>query len=157
MRKNGFHLCCLIATCLLALLPELLAEEIQECEQIVTAIAPAYPRLARLTRTSGEIRVRVDVDASGTVINANAIKEDINAYVSFKDSSEKAALRWKFAAESRKSMQRHCMIKFNFKIMPDETPEDELISIYRNLCEIEVRNTAANPHKFEDPLLYHDK
>jgi hypothetical protein len=124
---------------------------------VVTAVAPAYPRLARLTRTSGEISVEVFVDKIGTVTNAIAIKKEPDSYVSFREVSERTARRWMFAASSSGAVQRKYVITFIYRIMPEETPEDELMPIYHYPFEMEVRNTAANPLKFEDPPTYHDK
>ncbi|MBN1566868.1 MAG: energy transducer TonB [Acidobacteria bacterium] len=125
-------------------------------DTVVTAVAPVYPRLARLTRTSGKLRVEVYVDKYGAVTNATAIKGEPDSYVPFREVSERTARRWVFSASSADTVQRKYVITFNYRIMPNETPEDELMPIYHYPFEIEVRNTAANPHKFEDPPVYHD-
>lgn len=124
---------------------------------VVTAVAPIYPRLARLTKTSGKMSIEVSVDKFGTVISATATKGEPNSYVSFRDVSERTARWWMFVASSEGADERKYVIAFIYRLMPDDTPDDELMPIYHYPFEMEVRNTAANPHRFEDPPVYHEK
>jgi TonB family protein len=128
----------------------------EENSAVISAVAPVYPRLARLTKTSGRIRVEVQVDNSGTVIYAKAIREDANSYSSFKGESEKAAMRWRFT-EANTGTPRVFVLTFQYKLMPDKSGEDELTSVYHIPLKIEVRSTAVNPLIIEDPPVYGGK
>jgi hypothetical protein len=122
----------------------------EDTEPVKIAVAPAYPSDARTKQISGTIKVEVMIDITGNVITAKAIKEeDFTVYSAFNAVSEKAALHWKFKANSEKYKDRKYMLIFSYKIMPDTTPEYELTTIYHYPYEIEIRSHGANQAFFE--------
>ncbi len=134
---------------------EMIIGQENSTDGVVSAVAPIYPRLARLTGTSGKIRVEIHVDKLGMVTKAIAIREDPNSYVSFREISERTSLRWKFTVAKDEVSSRTFVLTFVYKIMPDKTPEDELAAVFHYPYEIEVRGTAVKPIVIEDPPLYH--
>jgi TonB family protein len=116
--------------------PFLSAESVPYGE-VVYAVAPAFPVLAYRARAYGIVQVEVDVDNSGSVIEAKTLESSIKHL--FDESSEKAAKQWKFLPTPNDSAIRKHRITFRFSLMPYYTPEDEVTTIYIHPLEMEVR------------------
>ena len=111
--------------------------------EVVSAVAPIYPRVAYMARMYGTIKVLVEVNNSGAVINAKAIKKNL-----LSESSEKAALKWEFKTiNDSELIVRKYEITFKYRLMPEYTQDEDLTCIYNPPYEIEVRirNEAATP------------
>lgn len=118
------------------------SEELLSKGDVITAVAPVYPVLAYRARAHGTIQVEVEVDGKGVVTKATA---EGNNLLLFRESCEKAALRWRFISISTESVKRKYGITFRFTLMPEYAKEDELTTIYKSPYEMEVRLRNVPP------------
>ena len=109
--------------------PSLAAEE--GCP-VRAAVAPQYPPIAVLARLSGSATVRVVVDQSGNVTQADAT----SGHPVFKKAATEAAKKWKF--EVAPALSRTTLLEFDFKALPEKSDlESETTFMPPN--EVEVR------------------
>jgi TonB family protein len=105
--------------------------------RLVTAVAPAYPQLALLSATSGEVIVDVKIGDKGDVLSAVA-KE---GHKLLRQAAEETARRWQFDTGG---IQRTVQVVFAFRVMPKGTPAAELTTIFRAPYRVEVRRTIPD-------------
>ena len=116
---------------------------------IISAVAPRYPVLAVASNTSGEVAVRVKVAPDGHVRSASAIQ----GHRLLRSEAEKAARRWQFASLASRS-ERTTSLRFMFRILPEETPEEELTAVFTMPNRIEVRHRPFQEVVDSDPANY---
>lgn len=101
--------------------------------QVIQASSALYPDVAAAARASGNVVIEAKVDSRGTVTSVRTV-EGIRLLGA---AAEKSARRWIFTPEDVKT--RTVRLSFTFKLMPDDTPADELLPLFMPPCSIEVR------------------
>ena len=105
---------------LLFLLMFVMAEMCKGQSSVVlkSAIAPHYPPLAVAARIAGHVTVRIEIDARGDVVRAEAT----TGPYALKQASEEAAKQWKFQLVT--GGKREADLQFVYVLLP-ETKEAE--------------------------------
>jgi hypothetical protein len=124
----------LAAVCIFIVIGDASYGEEKPENPVLVAVAPIYPLTAYLARFYGAMQVEVEVNNAGEVIKAKAGTRNLVA-----DASENAAKKWKFISVPDKSSIRKYAIKFLFKLMPDYTEDQNILTIYNAPYEMEVR------------------
>ena len=117
--------------------PTFLLGETQEHGLVISAVAPEYPVRGYMIRASETIQVEILVNGAGTVIEAKALKTRLSDF--FEGPCIKAARKWIFAAAEDRSILRKYRITFRFTLMPQNTKDEDLGTIYNSPLEMEVR------------------
>ena len=102
------------------------------------AVAPVYPTLAVVGRVSGSVIVDAHVSERGVVSSAAAGEGD----AMLRQASLDAARLWRFHAQTG---ERDVKLIFSFRLMPKETPEAQLGSVFRPPYTVEVRKINPGP------------
>src|SRR5882672_3336805 len=105
---------------------------------VVQAVASSYPRIAVTAGASGTVIVEVQVDARGTVTSVHTVGRT----TVLAKAAENSAKRWIFGTTDESNNTRVVRLTFLFKIMPHDTPSDELSPIFMPPYGIEVRATV---------------
>jgi TonB family protein len=106
----------------------------QEGCPVKAAVAPQYPPIAVLARLSGSVAVRVVVDQSGNVTQADATK----GHPVLKKAAREAAKKWKF--EIAPAPSRTTLLEFDFKVLPEKSDlESETTFMPPNKVEVRKR------------------
>jgi TonB family protein len=138
----------LIASLLLLTLG--IAHEKNEGQEIIIAVAPTYPLGANMARVGGMVEVEIVVNDVGNVISTNGVDKKSSDYIVFGAASERAALKWKFIKTSN-NINRKYTLSFYYKIMPPNTPNEDITTIYRSPYSIEVRCGTHENIKLDHP------
>jgi len=77
------------------------------------AVAPKYPALTLAGRVYGEVSIRVVIDRSGNVRDADVLQ----GHPMLRDAALFAARQWEFAPSS--AATRSTTLKFSFVLLPD--------------------------------------
>lgn len=95
-----------------------LAQSVRGTEQpsVISPSSPAYPPLAVVTGTRGNVVVQVDVEPDGSVSSARTLE----GHPLLRKAAEDAALRWRFNAASISTV-RPARLEFVFDILLDES------------------------------------
>lgn len=117
---------------------------------VVSAVAPVFPPNAVAVGLSGDVTVEVEVDERGEVRGAR----HIGAHPLLRKPSESAARRWRFAPLAIGEKKRVVRLIFSFRIMPLNTPADELSSVFVLPYRIEVRREKPESIVHRDPPGY---
>ena len=104
---------------------------------VVQAVAPAYPPIAATAGAAGTVVIEVQVKADGAVSSARVL-DGIGVLAA---AASNSARRWIFASSDAAST-RVVRLTFVFKIMPRNTPADELLPIFMPPYRVEVRATV---------------
>lgn len=123
------------------------AEKTIEPPLAAVAVAPGYPLLALHTGTSGEVKVRVTVDADGTVISADVI----SGHQLLRQSCREAAMQWKFASLESGAARRETELTFVFLIAPKGTTTAKLTTVFKQPNRIEMTRVIPEGTKSTDP------
>ena len=102
--------------------------------QVISAVAPIYPTIARQANATGDVPVHVEINSEGMVTSVNSE----GRFGVLSAVSEKAAMRWVFSATSE-SEKRKATLVFSFRVMPENTQPAEATPIYYPPYKIEVR------------------
>jgi len=105
---------------------------------VVEAVAPAYPVPALDGRVSGGVVAEVHVSERGTVSSAAIV--DGNPLL--RQACLEAARLWRFAAQPG---AHDVKLVFSFRLMPKNTPEAQLGTIFRPPYAVEVRRITPEP------------
>jgi hypothetical protein len=132
----------------------IMAEEPNEKQHVVSAVAPIFPSDCYLTGTSGKIKLRLTVNAEGDVIDTLTLETSAPFLI---EDSINAVRQWRFSTAPGKSDSQKFVVTFYFRIMPDQTPKDELTVIYRLPFELEIRGRAKTSIREEMPAATHDQ
>src|SRR5436853_452520 len=89
---------------------------------VVQAVAPIYPQEAISTKLviTGEVRVNVQIDASGVVVSARAIGGHPLLY----EAAEAASRRWLFSSADAQAGIRTVQLRFAFRVEDYKTPDE---------------------------------
>jgi hypothetical protein len=129
-----------------------LAEERIDCGHVIAAVTPIYSYYSYLTGSSGKIQIAAEVNSEGDVIGTKVLD---TSHPYLRKDSENAARQWKFSPQPGQPNPRQCIITFYYRIMSDQTPEEELTSVYHYPLEIEVRSKAKARIHEELPAANH--
>jgi TonB family protein len=102
--------------------------------QVISAVAPIYPPIARQANATGDVPVQVEINSEGLVTSVDSE----GRFGVLGAASEKAARRWVFSAASD-SERRKTTLVFSFRVMPENTQPSEATPIYYPPYRIEVR------------------
>lgn len=111
---------------------------------LVEAVAPVYPPIAAYTATSGDVKVKLMVDRTGSVTTASIVEGNKLLSAAALD----AAKRWRFSTSDE---GKETTIMFSFRILPKGTSESELAVRFRPPLEIEVRRMVPEATTNSDP------
>ena len=112
------------------------------------AVAPIYPMLAVYSDTSGAVTIKATINKVGAVISATTIE----GHVFLKSSALDAAKKWRFEPGNEK---RTVNLVFVFRIMPKETPAENLATRFQAPWQVEVRRVIPESPVNIDPA--HDQ
>lgn len=118
-----------------------------EPPQVITAVAPVF--IPFILGKTGVLRatVKVTINQVGEVSEAELVESSPLKDLSFVETARK----WRFNALSTDSQHRTAMIKYVLRIMPKDTPLNELTTIYSFPYEIEVRHEVFDMPTNSDP------
>ncbi len=116
-----------------------------EQAELVAAVAPVYPVMAAVSNTGGEVTVEVEVSPNGKVVSARAVE----GHDLLRQAAENAARRWRFKSTQNTFTAR---LAFVFRIMPRDTPIDDLASRFMPPYRVEVRHRQFEPVVHSDPV-----
>lgn len=105
---------------------------------VALGIAPVYPPIAVTTNTSGDVEVDVAVDEAGNVTKA----ELVAGHPLLRRAAIEAARRWKFKATDKGTEVR---LTFSFRIVPKETPEEEMTAAFAPPYRVQVKSKLPEP------------
>jgi len=111
---------------------------------LVEAVAPVYPPIAAYTATSGDVKVKLMVDRTGSVTTASIVEGNKLLSAAALD----AARRWRFSTSDE---GKEATIVFSFRILPKGTSESELAVRFRPPLGIEVRRMVPEATTNSDP------
>lgn len=116
---------------------------------VISAVAPIFPPTAIAANINGSVVVEVKIDMSGKVTATQIIEGHplLRQVRSFEDT----ARRWQFNQVTRGDALRSARLTFVFRIMPKETPTDELTPVYTPPYQVEVRHRPFVPVVDADP------
>lgn len=114
---------------------------------VVKAVAPGFVPFVFNKTGVAEVTVEVTIDKSGSVKSAKAVD-----YSVFTDGSiEDTAKKWVFTP-SKEDVERSARLRFVFRILPEETDESELTTVFVAPFEMEVRSKVIPSPKTTSPL-----
>jgi TonB family protein len=121
---------------------------------IVSAVAPVYPKAARLFWIDGTVVVETLVSSQGSVDDAKIIQQSSEYGFMFREAVEKTAKRWKFVTVAKSNALRKYLITFQFIMMPSNTPEEELASVFSLPFEVSVFARKEGPQPIHPRPIY---
>ena len=101
---------------------------------VLAAVAPVHPPIAVFANVAGDVSVEAVIGSAGKVSSTkvlNGSKLLIHAGID-------AAKRWRFQAGSS---ERRTVLNSIFRILPKDTPAEELSTIFTPPFSVEVRRT----------------
>jgi TonB family protein len=110
-----------------------------ETPSVKAAVAPEYPPLAVAGRVSGVVTVRVVIDDSGAVTQADVVQ----GHPMLKKAALDAAQKWRFEACSAATIS----LKFGFTVLPEKAAKESEVT-FLPPDEIEVRKRPAEPSNY---------
>jgi TonB family protein len=119
----------LTLACLAQQVPSIAVEE---------AVAPAYPAAALEGRIGGTVTVAVRVSERGAVLHAGVSE----GHALLRQASLEAARLWRFRAQPQ---DHEVKLTFSYRLMPKNTPEPQLGTVFRPPYTVEVRKIPADP------------
>jgi TonB family protein len=105
---------------------------------VTRAVAPHFPSRDKSGYAVGSVIVEIQIDAGGVVIKAQAVQGHPLLF----SASEKAAQRWLFAPAAETKV-RTARLTFVFKIMDEDTTDEDLSPIFMPPYKIEVRRKVS--------------
>src|SRR5712691_7149974 len=99
-------------------------QSVSTTPSVTAAVAPNFPLIALHSHTSGEVVIEVKINSDGSVTSAEAVSGN-QVLVG---SSRQIARRWKFAPTKDKNI-RTARLTFVYRLVPRDTPPDELLPI----------------------------
>jgi hypothetical protein len=121
--------------------------QVQDQPPAVTqAVAPVFPPLAVAAGQDGTVDVDVQINAKGIVESA---KLGTGPRI-LRKAVEIAATRWTFVPAEEKANLRAAHLSFVFKLLPSETPSEELLPIFRPPYCVETRTRYPKITKYAD-------
>jgi TonB family protein len=105
---------------------------------VVSAVAPAYPPIARTANASGDATVEVDINREGKVTSV----ESKGGHPILRKAAEEAARRWLFSPATT-DRNRKATLTFSFRMVPAKSPIYDGTSVYYPPYKIEARAIEA--------------
>lgn len=106
--------------------------------KVIAAIAPTYPGIALAMPKGGDVTVEVSVAPDGGVGTARVV----SGPAPLRHPAVEAARLWRFAPENA---GQRITLTFSFRIMPKDTPAEELTPSFKPPYEVEVRRVMPEP------------
>jgi len=107
--------------------------------KVILAVAPTYFPLALSSHTSGEVVIEVKIDSKGLVTDARGLS---GKPILIADSKY-VARRWKFEP-SEDSAVRTARLTFVYRLVPKETPIEELLPIFKLPYRVEIAHVLSD-------------
>lgn len=111
---------------------------------LVEAVAPIYPLVAAYSGTSGEVKVKLTIDKTGSITSATIV----GGHKLLTAAALDAARKWRFSASDG---EKDATLVFSFRILPKGSSESELAVRFRSPLEIEVRRMIPEATTNSDP------
>jgi hypothetical protein len=118
------------------------AQDFRGTPIVVAAVAPVYPAIAVATNTTGEIVIEVDVNRAGKVRKAKIVEG--HSLLRKATFLENTAKKWVFNSDNRVA-SRKTRITFGFRIMPVDSTDEDLLSVFYPPNRVEVRSRGQQP------------
>jgi len=130
----------MVITLVMALAPATFVAKVPREDQplVVQAVAPAYPPIAATAGAAGTVVIEVRLKADGSVSSARVV----NGIGVLAAAATNSARRWTFVGTDEQNNPRVVRLMFVFRIMPRDTPKDELLPIFMPPYKVEVRATV---------------
>jgi TonB family protein len=109
----------------------------QPSPEVVKAVIPIYPDVARAARLSGTVVVEVKINPDGSVASTRSVSGDELLY----KATAISARRWIFTPADKQTKVRDANLTFIYKLMPVSTPVEELFPIFMPPYQVEIRST----------------
>lgn len=118
-----------------------------ENPKVIKAISPPFIPYVFDKTAYETVSIEVQIDSAGNVLSTKTVE-----FTLFKDKSiEETAMKWKFDT-GEEGKVRKAVLKFAFRIVPENTSIDELGTTFTFPYEIEVRRTVIKSRIIEDPF-----
>lgn len=130
----------IVIALVMALAPATFVAKVPREDQpsVVQAVAPAYPPIAATAGAAGTVVIEVRLKADGSVSSARVV----NGIGVLAAAATNSARRWTFVGTDEQNNPRVVRLTFVFRIMPRDTPKDELLPIFMPPYKVEVRATV---------------
>lgn len=115
-----------------------------EQPSVLIAVTPVFPATAVATNTSGTVLIEVEMNAAGEVTSTRSV----SGHPLLRKSAENAARRWRFTSTAN---ARTRQLTFAFRLLPKDTPPEELTSVFTPPYQVEVRHQPYEPIIHSDP------
>jgi len=135
-----------LASCLLTA-AQRAEETTMELPSALVAVAPGYPPLALTSATSGEVKVKIGVNAEGAVTRAQII----SGPQLLREGCQEAAMQWKFVPIVSGKQAREVELTFAFLIAPKGTATAKLTTVFKQPNRIEITRIIPQSEKSVDP------
>lgn len=117
--------------------------------RVVSAVAPVFPDVAAQARVSGELVIEIKVDPGGAVTETRIV-DGFRLFREMGRTFEATARRWRF--EPGGNSVRSARLTFVFRMMPSDTPEEDLAPVFTPPYRVEVRRRPPPlPSVHRDP------
>ena len=118
----------------------------KETTRVLVAVAPGYPPLALGSGITGEVTVRVVVNAMGVVTSAKVT----DGHRLLREGCKEAGLQWKFTpAQDEGKTERSMELKFAFFIAPSDTATAKLTTVFKHPNRIEITRRIPQSEKLQ--------
>ena len=93
---------------------------------IIKQVSPIYPPIAKAAHISGQVKLQIEIDASGRVVNAKAISGPAMLF----SSAEECVKQWTFEPliNNSKPVPASRVVAVNFELPSPKNPNDEQIA-----------------------------
>ena len=116
--------------------------------RVIRAVAPAFPEVMAQAHSGGQVTVRVTVESSGKVKEAQVVAmEGQRATLMVENEYESLARQWVF--EGTGDTER-LNLQFVYQLMPPDTMLDSLGTTFEAPATVTVRGRAVVPEQTRD-------
>jgi TonB family protein len=105
---------------------------------VVEAAVPSYSLRALASNAAGEVIVEVRIDSRGLVKSVRTV----SGQAILAADSKRTARRWKFAPQTDKATVRIVQLTFVYRLVPRDTPFDQLLPVFKLPYRVEVAHTV---------------
>ena len=110
------------------------SKSVLDAPAVTVAVAPNYFPTALHSHASGEVVIKVKINSEGSVTSSTVVSGN---HVLAAGSGQ-VARRWKFVPIASKDSVRTARLTFVYRLVPRDTPADELLPIFKPPYRVEV-------------------
>lgn len=104
----------------------------------LSAVAPVYPPIALTANTSGDVRIAVTINKTGSVTNADFITGSPLLH----RAAVEAAKRWKF---EKLNEGAKVQLTFSFRMVPKDTSAEDMTAVFMPPYHLEIKGKLPEP------------